>query len=52
MSADEIVRAEKAEIERLIALGLGRYDAVQAVDWQTPAAEAPGPAAVALEPGR
>jgi hypothetical protein len=49
MSADEIVRAEQEQIEQLVALGLGRYDAVRAVDWQTLAAETRGPAAVALE---
>ena len=32
MSADEIVRIEKSEIERLMALGLGRYDAIRAVE--------------------
>jgi hypothetical protein len=32
MLGDEILRAEQEKIKRLIALGLGRYDAVQAVD--------------------
>jgi hypothetical protein len=32
MSGDEIVRTEQEKIKRLIALGLGRYEAVQAVD--------------------
>ena len=32
MSGDEIVRVEKCEIERFIALGLGRYQAIRAVE--------------------
>ena len=32
MSADEIVRVEKSEIERFMALGLGRYEAIRAVE--------------------
>ena len=32
MSADEIVRVEKFKIERLMALGLGRYEAIRAVE--------------------
>lgn len=32
MSGDEIVRVEKCEIERFIALGLGRYEAIRAVE--------------------
>ena len=39
MSADEIVRVEKFKIERFMALGLGRYQAIRAVedalDWHT-----------------
>ena len=39
MTADEIVRAEEFEIERFMALGLGRYEAIRAVedaiDWRT-----------------
>jgi len=39
MSGDEIVRVEKIEIERFMALGLGRYEAIRAVedavDWRT-----------------
>ena len=39
MSCDEIVRAEKFKIERFMALGLGRYQAIRAVedalDWQS-----------------
>lgn len=39
MSGDEIVRSEEVEIERFVALGLGRYDAITAfeagVDWRT-----------------
>jgi hypothetical protein len=39
MSADEIVRVEKSKIERFMALGLGRYEAIRAVedalDWHT-----------------
>jgi hypothetical protein len=38
MSGDEIVRVEKFKIERFMALGLGRYQAIRAVedalDWQ------------------
>jgi hypothetical protein len=32
MSADEIVRVEKFKIERFMALGLGRYEAIRAVE--------------------
>ena len=32
MSGDEIVRVEKFKIERFMALGFGRYQAIQAVD--------------------
>lgn len=32
MSADEIVRTEKFKIERFMALGLGRYEAIRAVE--------------------
>jgi len=32
MTADEIVRAEEFKIERFMALGLGRYEAIRAVD--------------------
>lgn len=39
MSADEIVRVEKFKIKRFMTLGLGRYEAIRAVedalDWQT-----------------
>jgi hypothetical protein len=39
MSADDIVRVEKFKIERFMALGLGRYQAIRAVedalDWHT-----------------
>ena len=39
MSADQIVRVEKFKIERFMALGLGRYEAIRAVedavDWHT-----------------
>ena len=38
MSSDEMVRVEKFKIERFMALGLGRYEAIRAVedaiDWQ------------------
>ena len=38
MSSDEIVRLEKFKIERFMALGLGRYEAIRAVedalDWR------------------
>jgi len=30
--SDEIVRAEELEIERFMALGLGRYEAIRAVE--------------------
>lgn len=30
--SDEIVRVEKCKIERLMALGLGRYEAIRAVE--------------------
>ena len=32
MNADEIVRVEKFKIERFMALGLGRYQAIRAVE--------------------
>ena len=32
MSGDETVRVEKFKIERFMALGLGRYEAIRAVD--------------------
>jgi hypothetical protein len=32
MSGDEMVRVEKVKIERFIALGLGRYAAIRAVE--------------------
>ena len=32
MAGDEIIRVEKDSIERFVALGLGRYDAISAVD--------------------
>jgi hypothetical protein len=32
MSGDEMVRVEKFKIERFIALGLGRYEAIRAVE--------------------
>ena len=32
MRADEIVRVEKSKIERFMALGLGRYEAIRAVE--------------------
>jgi hypothetical protein len=39
MSGDETVRVEKFKIERFMALGLGRYEAIRAVedalDWHT-----------------
>jgi hypothetical protein len=39
IASDEIVRVEKFKIERFMALGLGRYDAIRAVedgiDWHT-----------------
>ena len=39
MTCDEMVRVEKFEIERFMALGLGRYQAIRAVedglDWHS-----------------
>lgn len=39
MTSDEIVRVEEFKIERFMALGLGRYQAIRAVedaiDWHT-----------------
>ena len=39
IAGDEIVRVEEYKIERFEALGLGRYDAIRAVeagiDWRT-----------------
>ena len=39
MTCDEIVRVEEFKIERFMALGLGRYEAIRAVedaiDWHT-----------------
>jgi hypothetical protein len=39
IASDEIVRVEGFKIERFIALGLGRYEAIKAVedgiDWHT-----------------
>jgi hypothetical protein len=32
MTGDEIVRAEEFKIERFMALGLGRYEAIRAVE--------------------
>jgi hypothetical protein len=32
IASDEIVRAEEFKIERFMALGLGRYEAIRAVD--------------------
>jgi hypothetical protein len=32
MSGDEMVRTEKFKIERFMALGLGRYGAIRAVE--------------------
>jgi hypothetical protein len=38
MTSDEIVKVEEFKIERFMALGLGRYEAIRAVedaiDWQ------------------
>jgi len=58
IASDEIVRAEKFKIERFIALGLGRYDAIRAVedgiDWRTIEAlvQAGRPVTVAVEIAR
>jgi hypothetical protein len=39
MSSDDIVKVEEVEIERFMALGLGRYEAIRLVDdgidWHT-----------------
>jgi len=32
ISSDEIIRIEKHQIEQLVALGLGRYEAIRAVE--------------------
>jgi len=32
MAGDDIVKIEQREIERLIALGFGRYEAIELVD--------------------
>jgi hypothetical protein len=32
MTSDEIVRDEKVKIERFMGLGLGRYEAIRAVE--------------------
>jgi hypothetical protein len=32
MSGDEMVKVEKFKIERFMALGLGRYEAIRAVE--------------------
>lgn len=32
MSGDEVVRVEKVKIERFMTLGLGRYEAIRAVE--------------------
>jgi len=54
MSGDETVRVEKFKIERFMALGLGRYEAIRAVedalDWHAIATllETGCPLAVAL----
>ena len=32
MSGEEVVRVEKFKIERFMALGLGRYEAIRAVE--------------------
>lgn len=32
ISSDEIIRVEKHQIEQLVALGLGRYEAIRAVE--------------------
>lgn len=56
IASDEIVRVEEFKIERFEALGLGRYDAIKAVDagidWHTVEGlvnEKRCPLAVALE---
>jgi hypothetical protein len=53
MFANEIFRSELFQIEQLVALGLGRYEAIEAVeagvDWRTVASrltEQDGPIAV------
>ncbi len=32
IASDELVKVEEYKIERFVALGLGRYDAIRAVD--------------------
>jgi hypothetical protein len=32
MSGEEMIRVEKLEIERFMALGIGRYEAIRAVE--------------------
>ena len=32
ISSDEIIRVEKHQIEQFVALGLGRYEAIRAVE--------------------
>ncbi len=59
LGGDEIIRVEKHKIEQFVALGLGRYDAVTAVDAgidlkavESLVAERGCPAAAALEIAR
>lgn len=58
MTGDEIVRVEESEIERFMALGLGRYQAIRAVedaiDWHAVEAllKTGSPPIVALEASR
>ena len=56
MSGDEMVRVERDKIEQFVALGLGRFDAINAVDagidwWavKSRVAERGGSVAAALE---
>jgi hypothetical protein len=56
--SDEIVRSEELKIEQFMALGLGRYEAIRAVeeatDWERVASllKAGYPLSVALKPAR
>jgi hypothetical protein len=59
ISSDEIIRVEKHQIEQLVALGLGRYEAITAVEAgidclavQSLVAELGCPPGVALEIAR
>ena len=57
--SDQIVKIEMSKIDRLVALGLGRYEAIEAVEAGVDVAaveslvtEKGSPGAVALDPAR